>query len=353
MYAQIRHSHRRFVFSVSTVLVGALVASCGDATRAPEAETPARDLEQALGVILIENGEDGDATLLPDEEVAIVGYWYSYDDRQECVHPDFGDMLTAPCGSEACAASGGDTPTDPPTRPYGGDFTTKKYADASTVAAPPEGEQKANEGGIRLTGGGETYFGAGVGVALNNPGTLQPYDLTAKGFTGIRFVAKSGDGNPIKLRVKIKDAFSEPAGGNCDVRQNVCGAAGCECCDEAGTTCEDNLPQGCHDDPMAPAADTAVTSGEWKLFEIPFSAFVREGWGTHEKGMAPPSSALDPTQAYQVQFQVQTDATPATMPLAPFDLWLDNIGFMTGEPAPPPTGTPLEPEAPPASSASE
>jgi hypothetical protein len=343
VYAQLRPSHRRFVFSVSTVLIGALVAACGDSKRAPEAETPTRDLEEALGVVLIENAEDGDATLLQDEELGIIGYWYSYDDRQECVHPDFEDMLTATCGTNACAASGGDMPTDPPPAPYGGTFVTKKYAEAGTTGPGKEGKQKANEGGIRLTGGGHIYFGAGVGVALNNPGTMQPYDLAAQGFTGVRFLAKSGDGNPIKLRVKIKDAFSEPEGDNCDVRQNVCSPAGCECCDETGMTCAPNVLQGCHDDPLAPAALTAVTSGDWEIYEIPFSAFVREGWGTHEKGMEPPSDALDATQAYQLQFQVQTDMTPANMPLAPFDLWLDNIGFTTGEPAGPPAGNPPEP----------
>lgn len=336
MYAQIRSSQHRFVFSVPTLVIAAFATACGSTERPAEEDTPTTDIPN---VILIENGEDGDATLLKNEEQGVLGYWYSYDDRQECVHPDFKAQMTAPCGSEACAAAGSANPTQPPTRPYGGDFTTAKYAAGGTDAPPPEGKQKKNEGGIHLTGGGEMYFGAGVGVALNNPGTLQPFNMTAAGFTGVRFLAKSGNGMPIRLRVKIKDAFSEPAGGNCDVRENVCDGTTCQCCDETKTMCDPGLGQGCHDDPIAPVMDTEVKGATWQVFEIPFSKFKREGWGTHTKGTPPPSADLDATQAYQLQFQVQTTATPATEPLPDFDLWLDNIGFMTGDPTPAPMGT--------------
>jgi hypothetical protein len=333
---QILTPHTRNVLLLATLLVAPLTASCGAATRAEETGTGSRDIKDA---VLIENGEDGDATLLVDEEAGIVGYWYTYDDRQECVHPDFGDQMTVNCGGQACAAAGDATQTQPPTAPYGtGLFMMAKYADANTEAPALEGEQKKNQYGIHLTGGGETYFGAGVGVALNNPGTLQPYDLSAQGFLGLRFAAKSGNGMPLKLRVKIKDAYSEPAGGKCIVRKNVCDATTCQCCDEEGTTCDDGLTQGCHDDPMAPAELTAVVDGSWKVYEIPFEAFVRENWGKHKDGMAPPGSALEPTVAYQLQFQVQTDATPANNPLEAFDLWLDNIGFVT-KLTPTPTGT--------------
>lgn len=331
-------------------LLALAVAACGADERAAETGSGTRDIP---GVVLIEDAEDGDATLMQDAEAEILGYWYTYDDRQECVHPDFtsNPPNTVACGSESCAASGDDAKTQPPTRPYGGDFTTAKYADHGETAPMPEGDQKSNEFGIRVTGGNNTYFGAGVGVALNNPGTPAAYDLAAHGFTGIRFLAKSGTpGQALKLRVKIKDAFSEPLGGKCNVRQNVCDASGCQCCDEAGMNCDVNLPQGCHDDPIAPAARTAATD-TWQLYEIPFSEFVREDWGTHKAGQEPPSTALDTTAAYQLQFQVQTDATPATTPLAPFVLWIDNIGLMTGAPTPTPTGM-LMPTSTPAAGGS-
>src|SRR5690606_20388068 len=131
----------------------------------------------------------------------------------------------------------------------------------------------------------------------------------------------------------IKDAYSEPEAGNCVYRKNVCNAETCSCCNADESMCEPGsamtLPQGCHDDPMAPESLTRVEGSDWKLFELDFSEFVREDWGTHHDGKGPPSTALEPTVAYQLQFQVQTSATPATMPLAPFELWIDNIGFLT------------------------
>jgi hypothetical protein len=287
--------------------------------------------------------------LLVDEEAGFLGYWYTYDDRQECVHPDFASGMSVPCGGESCAASGDATKTDPPTAPYGeGQFAMRAYAAAGVDAPTLEGKQKKNEWGIRITGGGNTYFGAGVGVGLNNPGTLQAKDISM--YTGLRFLAKSGDGEPIRLRVKIKDAFSEPFAGNCINRQNVCTAETCQCCDGMGKACEagsaGTLTQGCHDDPTAPVAATAVSGTEWKLYEIGFDDFVSEGWGSHLEGQNPADTGLDTTQAYQVQFQVQTDATPATSPLAPFDLWLDNIGFVTGALQPPPAGMQLPTDTP-------
>jgi hypothetical protein len=201
------------------------------------------------------------------------------------------------------------------------------YADHDVEAPPLEGLQRSNERGVRLAGGGYTYTGAGVGVGLLNTGLPEPFDLAAGGYTALRFLARSGvPGTTIDLRVKLKDAYSEPVAGNCLVRRNECTSGTCVCCDSSGT-CGAELVEGCHDDPSAPRAATAVRD-EWQLYEIPLSDFTREGSGSFNQGGEPDSSSLDPTQVYQLQFHVATDSTPATMPVAPFELWLDNIGFI-------------------------
>lgn len=279
-------------------------------------------------VVLIEDSEDGDAALLLDEASGFVGYWYSYDDRQVCAHPDFANGNVVPCGSQVCAASGDATQTEPPIVAYGFDaFTMAAYADHGAEAPPLEGLQDSNERGVRLAGGGYTYTGAGVGVGLLNTGLLEPFDLADDGYIALRFLARSGvPGTTIDLRVKLKDAYSEPLAGNCSVRTNDCTSGTCVCCDSSGT-CGTELIEGCHDDPTAPRAATAVRD-EWQLYEIPLSDFTREGWGSFNQGGEPDSLSLDPTQVYQLQFHVATDSTPATMPVAPFELWLDNIGFI-------------------------
>lgn len=343
------HSKIRFSPWLGCFVLAGAVTACGSTSRkTPEDTGGAHDIPD---VQLIENAEDGDAALIQDEEAGIVGYWYAYDDRQECEHADFAAMPPAvvPCGMESCSAAGDATKTDPPTHAYnpkGDQFAMHEYAASGQMGPGTEGSQKSNDYGLRLTGGGETFFGVGVGVGINNPGTPQPYDLDANGFKGLRFLAKSGTpGTTLKLRVKIKDIYSEPLGGKCIERKNVCTSGTCQCCDATETTCGTpaDLPaQGCHDDPLAPADKTVVTD-QWQLFEIPFSDFQRENWSTQYVDEGPPGTALVTSAAYQVQFQVQTDATPTTNPLPPFELWIDNIGFMEKLPETP-TGM-LSPDA--------
>jgi hypothetical protein len=318
--------------------------ACGAEERVGDKIVEAHAIED---VQLIENCEDGNDALIADEEVGIVGYWYSYDDRQECEHPNFvgATPMSVQCGAEACAAAGDLHQTFPPTRPYGGGtdikFTMTEYP--SGVSPGGEGEQKNNNFGLKLTGGDYEFFGAGVGVGVNNPAQPQQYNMDENGFVGLRFLAKSGiAGKTLKLRVKIKDVYSEPLGMKCLNRENVCEGSTCVCKDTTGAVGGPTMvqAQGCHDDPLAPAPATTVTD-QWQVFEIPFSDFVREDWSTMYSE-PPPSANLVTSAVYQIQFQVNTDATPATQPLEPFELWLDNIGLMTKLPETP-TGMVMPP----------
>ncbi len=268
-----------------------LLLACGDPERKAENET-----DDIPGAILIDNGEDGNNTTL-ENEIGFIGFWYTFDDRCDCENTD---------------PTGETTPNPEPTG--GGQFTMSAYGEG-LPAAPTEGTQKANKYGMRVRGGGHNLFGAGVGVGLNNQsGSLFGFDLTAQGFTGLRFQARSGvPGETLDLKVRISDGNSEPAGGQCAERpENQ------DQCDPTwdGTSCE---KQGCFDS----ATTTISVSNEWQTYEIPFSQLQRENWGAYVDGVMPPALTLDAADAYQVQFAVFQGLTQ-------FDLWLDNVGFVAG-----------------------
>lgn len=290
------------VVVISSVVVSA--AACGASERPDDGDEQSREIP---GVALLDNGEDADATTLTDE-AGWVGYWYTYDDRNDCVNELKTGTLEPPSDS----------------------FMMTAY-DANNPGPPVQGMQEENLNGARFWGGGhasasEGGFGAGLGVGLNNSPSLSAFNLVEKGFVGIYFWARSAIG-PQPIDVKIKDQWSEPAANKCIPR------------DEA--VCEPT--QACHDDPMA----TKTLSTEWTEYRIMFSEFNRAGWslnvaapGGYVDGMTPPDDgALDPTTAYQLQFQVG--------PVENFDIWIDNVGFILadGGTAPMPTDTAAMPSA--------
>jgi hypothetical protein len=253
------------------------LVACGATTR--DDNSGSRDID---GVALIDNGEDGNNTVLEDE-LKYVGYWYTYDDKMECDNDNpTGETMPLP------APSGGD------------EFTMTAYAAVGQMG-PPEDVPPGNAYGIRLKGGGHNLWGAGVGVGLNNQsGALTPFDLTAAGVTGVRFWIKNAvPGSPIDVNVRISDKYSDPGQGLCIPRDEE--------------TCS---TQGCHD---SPTATVEGVTDEWTLKELPLSMFKREGWGLHEEGVTAPTD-LDPTAAIQLQFAV---------PVADqFEIWIDNVGFI-------------------------
>jgi endoglucanase len=153
-----------------------------------------------------------------------------------------------------------------------------------------------------------------MGFNLTDP--KDAYDASQYG--GIKFFAKKGGGAG-RIRIKIPDSDTEPAGGKCQ-----------ECFNDFG-------------------ANVELTSS-WTEYVLPFYLTKQEdGWGDTFNRIIP--SAL-----YGVQWQTNT-------PGASFDIWVDDIAFVgcdsaTGTPAPgaaaattpaaPPPPPPPEPAAAPA-----
>lgn len=268
-----------------------LIAACGKETQEPD---PSRTIP---GVLLMSDGEAQNAGILADDELTAAGVpmsggWYTYDDVKDC------PMEMRP---------GTITPT------MGLTYDLTDFSEVMGMTPPPEGEN--NKSAFRFTGSGYALWGAGIGIAFNNPaGKPLKYDLTKTGATGIRFWARSGAGD-LQLKVKIQDKYSEgenPERTCCYLDKTVCGVNEC---DAPGDV------QGCYD---APYKNVPVT-GEWTLIQIPFTELARGGFGSWKDG----DHKADPvvlTEAFQLQMEVDK-AYPT------FDVWVDNVGLIIPEKA--------------------
>ncbi len=142
-----------------------------------------------------------------------------------------------------------------------------------TSGGYPEGESKfaANVRG-KLAVMGESVY-AGFGFAFTNPKT--PFDISKA--KGIRFWAKG----PGKIRFKIPDRNTDPAGDRCD-----------DCYNDFGVD--------------------IYLQDIWMRYTIPFSAMEQHpGWGDR-------APSVDVHGAFAVQWQYDT-------PGGEYDIWVDQI----------------------------
>lgn len=249
------------------------------------------------GVLLFGDAESGDPGFLPDEAsnkagAQMEGYWYTGDDHDDC-------PLDLPLTGMISPSPG---------LPF---FTTD-YASRALEPFPSELDA-LNKQAYRIWGGGYSRWGGYLAIGFKSPaGRPLSYDLTALKATGVRFWARSDVGD-ILLKVKLNDKWSEPAAEPrtcCFLDPKVCGDNSCGIGDNR---------QGCFDSSMF----DATVSTAWQLFEIPFSSFVRVGFGTWADGL---NHGLEPpvlSEAYQLVFEVGLDEE--------FDLYLDNIGLTLSE----------------------
>lgn len=158
-------------------------------------------------------------------------------------------------------------------------------------AAPGDGSAYA----AHTNGRGFNNWGSGMGFALVE-GLNAVYDAQARGYTGIQFRARVGNGSSIDVRLKAKTLEFVPAsdGGAC--------------------------PLSCHD--YYGAALTLTTS--WQTYNVYFTQMTQQGWGY--------SAAFNGNHLLGFEWQFG--------PSVDFDLFLDNLQFITGNPGDTPTATP-------------
>ncbi|MFZ5890969.1 MAG: hypothetical protein ACOY0T_07955 [Myxococcota bacterium] len=193
---------------------------------------------------LIDDAEDNNNQLATVGERG--GYWYTFVDKA-------GSTVTPTAGDQ------------------GGTFTMQEGgANGSRYAANVKGK----------IGTGETVYAA---MAFNFVDPKGEYD--ASRYAGITFFAKHAQGSTAKLRVKVPDVQTDPAGKRCS-----------ECFNDFGFDLD--------------------LSPDWTRYVLPFSKMRQmEGWG------APRPSHIDPSQIYGVQFQVNQKG-------ADYDISVDDIAFV-------------------------
>jgi hypothetical protein len=186
---------------------------------------------------------------------------------------------------------------------------------------------------LRVTGSGYSSWGAGFGFSLVGPKTAPVvYNAAQKQFTGIRFKAKLGTGADAKspVRFNISSPWTESSknpGGQCQPRATTATRAAVDCYQHAGRF-------------LAPGAGAAELTQQWKTFTY---CFDRDFYPlslpsnlTTEQRDNLASSILK----VQFQFNQAKDYSgphpanaqyPAFAKSLPFDFWIDDISFTTGE----------------------
>jgi hypothetical protein len=139
-----------------------------------------------------------------------------------------------------------------------------------------------------------TLWGAGIAFDLDNPigksDSKRGYDAAGRGFLGIRFKARVGDdaGASNVLTLRVPDLNTDPSAKRC-------------------STCYDDYQKSLR------------LSRDWKEYRVLWSELTRGGFGV-------PSAALATNELVAVQFRFN--------PGESFDLYLDDVAFITSDSAP-------------------
>ncbi len=199
---------------------------------------------KVAGNCLIDNAEDN------DNKTSMVagrgGYWFTFADKA-------GSNIT----------------------PSGNFSMTPGGANGSAYAARMFG--KIGNGSPSFVGGGFNFL---------DPKSI--YDASA--YTGISFWAKVGPGSVSKVRFKVSDVETDPAG-------KICGQNGTD--------------DGCYND----FGKVFDLTPEWKQYSIAFTDMKQgDGWGI------PRPAAILPAKLYGIVWEVNDKG-------ASYDIWVDDIQF--------------------------
>jgi endo-1,4-beta-D-glucanase Y len=211
------------------------------------------------------------------------------------------------------------------------DFNDATSTDQTMTVEASGNTAACDQFALHVKGGGFTDWGAGFGFNLAGPVTgPTPYNATTKQFTGIRFKAKLGTGADAKspVRFNLSTPWTEHIdnpGGQCTPQAASANKAAVDCYQHAGRF-------------MAPGSGEGDLTQSWKTFTY---CFDRDLYPlslpsnlTTEQRNSIGSNIL------KVQFQFNqgkdysgpyTAEYPAFAKNLPFDFWVDDFEFFTGE----------------------
>jgi hypothetical protein len=186
---------------------------------------------------------------------------------------------------------------------------------------------------LHVKGSGYTSWGAGFGLSLvGSPKSPTPYNAAMHSFTGIKFKAKLGTGADAKSSVRFNLSTpwtenKENPGGQCTPTTATTTKAAADCYQHVGKF-------------MAPGTGESELGSAWKTYTFCFDRDLYP--------LSLPSNLTTDqrnnvaTNLLKVQFQFNrgkdySGAYPSTgtytafAPSLPFDFWVDDIAFTTGE----------------------
>ena len=210
-------------------------------------------------------------------------------------------------------------------------FNDKTSTNQTMAVEASGGTADCDKFALHVKGGGFTDWGAGFGFSLAGPTTApMPYNATSKQFTGIRFKAKLGSGADAKspVRLNLSTPWTESKdnpGGQCAPAAATTNKAAVDCYQHAGKF-------------LAPGSGDSDLTQSWKSFNLCFDRdlyplSLPSNLTTEQRnGIA--------SNILKVQFQFNqgkdysgayTTEYPAFAKTLPFDFWVDDIEFFTGD----------------------
>jgi hypothetical protein len=157
-----------------------------------------------------------------------------------------------------------------------------------------------------FTGGGQSAWGAGLGLKLWNASANSGWNASADGgaearfdaraYAGIQFQVLSRTGG-VRLRVSVPDVDTDPRGGVCDKNPKS--------------------PSACFGDF---GAELDIPEGQWVERRVPFSSLSVPAWSNFKM---PVEHGFQKNAIYAIQFAV----SPNQGHLPPFDIFVSNVSF--------------------------
>jgi endo-1,4-beta-D-glucanase Y len=212
-------------------------------------------------------------------------------------------------------------------------FNDATSTSQTSVVEASGGTAMCDKFALHVKGSGYSSWGAGFGFSLVGPPEMPtPYNATTQGFTGIRFKAKLGSTADMKspVRFNVSTPWTEAAanpGGQCTPRAATNTKAAADCYQHAGRF----LPVGAAEGQLSTTFKTFTYCFDRDLYPLSLPSNL-----TTEQRNAIGTNMLK----VQFQFNMGKDYSgsypsngmyPAFAKTLPFDFWIDDVSFITGD----------------------
>jgi endo-1,4-beta-D-glucanase Y len=233
---------------------------------------------------------------------------------------DFEDGMPMPVVIEAEGRSGLVEP-----------YSDKTVADPALTLEPSGGTADCDKVALHVKGSGYTMWGAGVGFGL--AGTKEApmiYNATSRQFTGLKFKAKLGSGHDPKspVRLNISTPWTESKdnpGGQCTPTTSSANKAPIDCYQHPGKF----LPPGSGDGQLGTDWKTFTYCFDRDLYPVSLpSNMTNDQRDTVGANLLKLQFQFNQGKDYSVPY---TTTWPDFDKKLPFDFWLDDVTFFTGD----------------------